>query len=283
MLYQHIQRVQHLITQARLLNCSHACCDHQGPEYGRGNQANRSNYSLVRPFLLTNQRQYTTRRALRLVRGAVEIQRFYTEMKQKGFAFNKGLRVALNYGYYRLLPMRGAGSERITEFYGPGIVELSRLTTGKANKEIEEFASFLIAHGYEQQKVQQFFAQLSVFRGGWTLEAAESICEQPRALEYLERLRESGEADGMRRRLAGSSSGRSGRSRGQSRSPPTEPRPTLACWRTCCRRPGTGPADRPRLGFEEFSGVAASRPLRHHPDRTAECARPFRRIASARA
>jgi len=104
---------------------------------------------------------YTTRRALRLVRGAVEIQRFYTEMKQKGFAFNKGLRVALNYGYYRLLPMRGAASERITEFYGPGIVELSRLTTGKANKEIEEFAAFLIAHGYDQQKVQQFFAPLA--------------------------------------------------------------------------------------------------------------------------
>ena len=57
--------------------------------------------------------------------------------------------------------MRGSGSERITEFYGPGIVELSRLTTGKANKEIEEFASFLVAHGYDQQKVQLFFAPLS--------------------------------------------------------------------------------------------------------------------------
>ena len=104
---------------------------------------------------------YTTRRALRLVRAAVEIQRFYAEMRKKGFAFNKGLRIALNFGYYRLLPMRGAGSERITEFYGPGIVELSRLTTGKANKEIEEFASFLVAHGYNQQKVQLFFAPLA--------------------------------------------------------------------------------------------------------------------------
>jgi hypothetical protein len=52
-------------------------------------------------------------------------------------------------------------NERITEFYGPGIVELSRLTTGKANKEIEEIAEFLIAHGYEQAKVQQFFAPLA--------------------------------------------------------------------------------------------------------------------------
>ena len=105
---------------------------------------------------------YTTRRALRLVRAAVEIQRFYSDMRRQGFAFNKGLRIAVNYGYYRLLPMKVASSEeRITEFYGPGIVELSRLTTGKANKEIEEFAAFLMAHGYNQAKVQQFFAPLA--------------------------------------------------------------------------------------------------------------------------
>jgi len=106
---------------------------------------------------------YTTRRALRLVRAAIEIQRFYSEMKRKGFAFNKGLRIALNYGYYRLLPMKTSidSNDVITEFYGPGIVELSRLTTGKANKEIEEIAGFLIAHGYDQTKVQQFFAPLA--------------------------------------------------------------------------------------------------------------------------
>jgi hypothetical protein len=106
---------------------------------------------------------YTTRRALRLVHAAVEIQRSYSEMKRKGFAFNKGLRIAINYGYYRLLPLRTGSdpSDRITEFYGPGIVELSRLTTGKANKEIEEIAAFLVSHGFEQQNVQRFFAPLS--------------------------------------------------------------------------------------------------------------------------
>ncbi len=106
---------------------------------------------------------YTTRRALRLVRAAVEIQHFYEEMKHKGFAFNKGLRIALNYGYYRLLPMKASAdsSEQITEFYGPGIVELSRLTTGKANREIEEIASFLVAHGYDEHKVTQFFAPMA--------------------------------------------------------------------------------------------------------------------------
>jgi hypothetical protein len=104
---------------------------------------------------------YTTRRALRLVRAAVEIQRCYADVRRKGFAFNKGVRIALNFGYYRLLPMKGSGNERITEFYGPGIVELSRLTTGKANKEIEEFVSFLLTHGYDQAKVQAFFAPLA--------------------------------------------------------------------------------------------------------------------------
>ncbi|HEX6177005.1 MAG TPA: hypothetical protein VF057_01500 [Thermoanaerobaculia bacterium] len=106
---------------------------------------------------------YTTRRALHLVRAAVEIQRFYAESKRKGFVFNKGLRIAMNYGYYRLLPMKisSDSAEPVTEFYGPGIVELSRLTTGKANKEIEEIASFLVAHGYDAAKVQQFFAPLA--------------------------------------------------------------------------------------------------------------------------
>jgi hypothetical protein len=106
---------------------------------------------------------YTTRRALRLLRAAVEIQRFYADMRRRGFAFNKGLRIALNFGYYRLLPMKAGNepNERITEFYGPGIVELSRLTTGKANKEIEELSSFLIAHGYDQSKVHNFFSPLA--------------------------------------------------------------------------------------------------------------------------
>ena len=120
-------------------------------------------HSLIFEKFLGDGAFYTTRRALRLVRAAVEIQRFYSEMRRKGFAFNKGLRIAVNYGYYRLLPMKatGGGSERITEFYGPGIVELSRLTTGKATKEIDDLAAFLVAHGYDHQNVQQFFAPLA--------------------------------------------------------------------------------------------------------------------------
>ena len=106
---------------------------------------------------------YTTRRAIRLIRAGIEIQRLYAEMRAGGFPFNRGIRIAMNYGYYRLLPMKGSGlqTDRSMEFYGPGIVELSRLTTGKATKEIEELQSFLVVHGYEPDHVQKFFAPLA--------------------------------------------------------------------------------------------------------------------------
>ena len=37
--------------------------------------------------------------------------------------------------------------------------------------------------------LQQLLARLSVFRGGWSLEAAETVCEEPAALDYLSQLR----------------------------------------------------------------------------------------------
>ena len=40
-------------------------------------------------------------------------------------------------------------------------------------------------------ELKAFYARLSVFRGGWTLEAAESVCEEPVALDYLAQLVES--------------------------------------------------------------------------------------------
>jgi predicted ATPase len=38
--------------------------------------------------------------------------------------------------------------------------------------------------------LQRFFAHLSVFRGGWTLEAAETVCDEPLALDQLAQLQE---------------------------------------------------------------------------------------------
>ena len=108
---------------------------------------------------------YTSRRATRTLQAAVEIQSFYSSAKNRGFAFNKGMRVAVNYGYYRLLPMQvSTDGTEIMEFYGPGIVELSRLTSGKATKEIEDIQHLLLSHGYDQMEVYKFFAPLG--RGG---------------------------------------------------------------------------------------------------------------------
>jgi predicted ATPase len=39
-------------------------------------------------------------------------------------------------------------------------------------------------------ELQRFFARLSVFRGGWSIEAAEAVSEEPLALDYLAQLRE---------------------------------------------------------------------------------------------
>ncbi|HLV80822.1 MAG TPA: hypothetical protein VKT32_11095 [Chthonomonadaceae bacterium] len=36
--------------------------------------------------------------------------------------------------------------------------------------------------------LQQFFARLSLFRGGWSLEAAAAVCNEPLALDYLSQL-----------------------------------------------------------------------------------------------
>src|SRR5207237_6380278 len=39
-------------------------------------------------------------------------------------------------------------------------------------------------------ELQAFFNKLAVFRGGWSLEAAEAVCDEPLALDHLEMLRE---------------------------------------------------------------------------------------------
>ena len=105
---------------------------------------------------------YTSRRATRVVQAAIAIQQFYSQARAGGFAFNKGMRIALNYGYYRLLPMQVSGDgSQLMEFYGPGIVELSRLTTGKTTKEMEDIQQLLLAHGYDQSEVYRFFAPLA--------------------------------------------------------------------------------------------------------------------------
>lgn len=106
---------------------------------------------------------YSSREARPMVVLAILIQRAYREALARGFPFSKGLRIALNHGQYRLLPIQigtQAEFERY-EFFGHGVVELTRLTTGKSTREIEEIKNLLITHGYPESTVNRFFAPMT--------------------------------------------------------------------------------------------------------------------------
>ncbi len=103
---------------------------------------------------------YSGRHPSRLLSVAVELQRYYQRALAEGFPFDRGMRIALNYGEYRLLPIEegGAGTARRYEFFGHGIVELTRLVTGKTMREIDEIKNLLIGQGYSPAEVEHFFA-----------------------------------------------------------------------------------------------------------------------------
>ncbi len=84
---------------------------------------------------------YSGRHARRMLVVAVHLQRTYPEFIERGFPFKSGLRIAMNYGEYRLMPLEGtpASGRARYEFFGHGLVELSRLSTGKKTQELEEF------------------------------------------------------------------------------------------------------------------------------------------------
>jgi hypothetical protein len=105
---------------------------------------------------------YSSREATNLLLCSIQLQRYYVEAVREGLPFDRGMRIALNYGPYRLIPMgsRPEEGERY-EFFGPGLVELSRLTTGKATQEVEEVKTMLINQGYPEATVHRFFAPLS--------------------------------------------------------------------------------------------------------------------------
>lgn len=104
---------------------------------------------------------FSTRRAARTLAAACEIQQAYDRLRQEGFLFDKGLRIAVNAAEYRLLPMRGADVNRPTyEFFGHGIVELARLTTGKSTREVAQVAELLVHAGYDPEHVDEFLRPL---------------------------------------------------------------------------------------------------------------------------
>jgi hypothetical protein len=110
---------------------------------------------------------YTSRRAIRVIAAACEIQHAYEQLRNIGFPFNHGIRIALNFGVYRLLPMLHPGVEaKRFEFFGHGIVELARLTTGKSAREVSDIAEFLIHSGYDPGDVDLFLSPLASARSG---------------------------------------------------------------------------------------------------------------------
>jgi len=120
---------------------------------------------------------YTSRRALRVIAAACEIQHVYEQLRNVGFPFNHGIRIALNFGFFRLLPMLHPGHEaKRFEFFGHGIVELARLTTGKSAREVSDIAEFLVHSGYDPLEVDLFLSPLSSARGG-----SEQISTRPYA------------------------------------------------------------------------------------------------------
>jgi hypothetical protein len=106
---------------------------------------------------------YSSREALNLLICAIHLQRYYEQAVREGFAFDRGMRIALNFGAYRLIPMGSGGNEEGEryEFFGPGMVELSRLVTGKATQEVDEVKTMLISQGYPEPTVHRFFAPLA--------------------------------------------------------------------------------------------------------------------------
>jgi hypothetical protein len=118
---------------------------------------------------------YSSRRALRILAAACEVQLAYDRLRSSGFPFDQGIRMALNFGVYRLLPMLGSNREiRRFEFFGHGIVELSRLTTGKSTREVSEIAEFLIHSGYEPSEVDHFLAPIASARSTVAVPGARS-------------------------------------------------------------------------------------------------------------
>lgn len=93
---------------------------------------------------------------------ALAIQHLYREAVASGFPFDRGLRIALNFGQYRMLPIQSSqpGEAERYEFFGHGIVELTRLITGKTMQEIGEIKSLLVSLGYSPDSVDRFFAPL---------------------------------------------------------------------------------------------------------------------------
>lgn len=118
---------------------------------------------------------YSGRHSRRILAAAIHLQRAYRQARRDRFPFDRGMRIALNFATYRLLPVEEGLAEenRRYEFFGRGIVELSRLVTGKSIHAVEEMKTLLLTHGYERGEVDAFFAPMVERRAGVVDEAEQ--------------------------------------------------------------------------------------------------------------
>lgn len=117
----------------------------------------RRRYRLTFEKFLGDGAFYSGRSARSLLWMAAELRLLYERLRRQDFPFDSGMRIAVNVGTYHLLPMVTPTAERPQyEFFGHGIIELGRLTTGKRTHEVEDIADFLIASGYDVHSVLKF-------------------------------------------------------------------------------------------------------------------------------
>lgn len=107
---------------------------------------------------------FSGRDAVRVLSAAIQIQRAYTEALDAGLPFDEGMRIAINHASYHLLPLGSGedpGSAGRYEVYGHGLVELSRLVSGKRGFDVDEVKSVLVGRGYDADSVEDFFRPLA--------------------------------------------------------------------------------------------------------------------------
>lgn len=106
----------------------------------------------------------STQSARGVLAAAVEIQRAYRQAVDRGMVFAGGIRLAANWGAYRMVAQVGdsdgqPGGSPEGQLFGPGIVEISRLVSGKVNRDLSEIKKLLTGSGYRREEVQRFFGR----------------------------------------------------------------------------------------------------------------------------
>ncbi len=90
---------------------------------------------------------------------AMEIQRSYQHAVEHEMVFTGGIRIAANWGPYRIVGAMGTDADGAEgQLFGPGIVEISRLVSGKVSRDLEEVRKLLVGAGYRRRDVNRFFA-----------------------------------------------------------------------------------------------------------------------------